>query len=155
MLIGSKPALREKDDASMDGLIAIVEDDDTLRGAISDLLRSCGYRTSGHRSAESFFSSENLSQIDCVVTDIQMGGMDGIDLKHRIDDQWPSLPVIMITARAEQHVLRRAAASRPFRLLRKPFEPDALIDCVARAVHVVGAAAAKPGIGAALSAQGS
>lgn len=118
----------------MSSLVAIVEDDEPLREAVDALLRSCGYRTSGHDSAESFISSDIMSRVGCVITDIQMAGMDGIELKHRIDQEAPGTPVIMVTARAEEHVLGRAAASAPFCLLRKPFEPETLIDCVGRAL---------------------
>lgn len=115
-------------------LVAIVEDDDALRSAIDDLLRSCGYRTSGHGSAEDFLASELGGTANCVITDIQMLGMDGVDLKHRIDERNPGIPVIMVTARDEEHLLSRADASNPWCLLRKPFEPDTLVDCVERAL---------------------
>jgi FixJ family two-component response regulator len=70
-------------------LVAIVEDDDVLRTAIDELLRSCGYRTSGHDSAESFLVSDVMGNAGCVITDIQMSGMDGVDLKRRIDRDAP------------------------------------------------------------------
>jgi FixJ family two-component response regulator len=116
-------------------LVAIVEDDDVLRGALDQLLRSCGYRTSGHACAEHFLASAALGTAACVITDIQMPGMDGIDLKLRIDRVAPGTPVILVTARAEDHVLVRARASAPWCLLRKPFEPDALVECVERALE--------------------
>ena len=116
-------------------LIAIVEDDDVLRTAIDQLMRSCGYATSGHNCTEDFLSSGAVNQARCVITDIQMPGMDGVELKQRLDKTTPGTPVIMITARAEEHVLDRALANRPWCLLRKPFEPDALVDCVNRALE--------------------
>lgn len=119
-------------------LVAIVEDDDTLRSAISGLLRSWGYRTIEHGSAEDFLTSDAMREADCIITDIQMPGMDGIALKQRIDEHRPGLPVIMITARVEEHLLARAFASKPLSLLRKPFEPDALVEWVRQAL-------AKPG----------
>jgi FixJ family two-component response regulator len=118
-------------------LIAIVEDDDVLRTAIDELLRSCGYRTSGHESAESFLASDVMSRASCVITDIQMSGIDGVDLKRRIDRDAPGTPVIIITARNEAHVLGRAQACDPYCLLRKPFDPDALVECVEAALRTV------------------
>lgn len=115
-------------------LIAIVEDDEVLRTAIDQLLRSCGYCTSGHGCAEDFLASGAIAAARCVITDIQMPGMDGVDLKHRIDAMAPGTPVILVTARAEDHVLKRARASNPWGLLNKPFEPDALVECVASAL---------------------
>lgn len=115
-------------------LVAIVEDDEVLRSAIDQLLRSCGYRTSGHDCAEAFLASAAMGTALCVVSDIQMPGMDGIDLKHRIDRDAPGTPVVLVTARAEDHLLARARACAPWCLLRKPFEPDELVDCVARAL---------------------
>ena len=115
-------------------LVAIVEDDDVLRSAIDQLLRSCGYRTSGHGSAEDFLASTALGTAACVISDIQMPGMDGVDLKRCIDRQAPGTPVILVTARADDFTLGRARASAPWCLMRKPFEPDALIDCVEQAL---------------------
>lgn len=117
-------------------LIAIVEDDDVLRAAIDQLLRSCGYATSEHSCAEDFLSSGAVNHVRCVITDIQMPGMDGVDLKRQIDKAAPGTPVIMVTARAEDHVLERARANMPWCLLRKPFEPDTLVDCVTRALEM-------------------
>ncbi len=76
---------------------------------------------------------------DCIVTDIQMPGMDGITLKHWLDDHGHAIPLIMITSRTEENLLARARDAQPFCLLRKPFDADQLIACIDRALGVAGA----------------
>lgn len=115
-------------------LISIVDDDDSLRLAMVGLVRSLGYRANGHASAEAFLASDDLADARCVITDLQMPGMGGIELKRVLDDKAARLPVIMITARTEAALLDSARASRPLCLLRKPFETEALIECINRAL---------------------
>lgn len=124
-------------------LITIVDDDDSLRVALMGLVRSMGYRTEG------FDRAEALLQVDpgrssCIVTDIQMPGMSGIDLKKELDARGFTVPVIMITARAEPELHARARASNPVCLLRKPFDAAVLINCLESAVADGKAAQSSP-----------
>ena len=115
-------------------LIAVVEDDESVRLALAGLLRSVGYRVKSHVSAEAFLSSGEVADAGCIVTDIQMPGLSGIGLKERLDALACKIPVIMITARTEATLHARALASGAFCLLRKPFEAEALIECIGRAL---------------------
>jgi FixJ family two-component response regulator len=115
-------------------LISIVDDDASLRRGLVSLVRSLGYAASGHVSAEDFLATGEAERTDCVITDLQMPGMGGIELKLRLDRQAPAVPVIMITARSEPALLDRARSSGAACLLRKPFQHDAFLACLERAL---------------------
>lgn len=113
-------------------LIAIVEDDDSLREAVAGLAESMGHAALGFASAEAFLEADIAP--DCIVTDITLPGLSGIELKQALDAAGGGVPVIMITARPEEAILERARASGALCVLRKPFTPAALIDCLERAL---------------------
>lgn len=113
-------------------LIAIIEDDDSLRDAVAGLVESMGHRAVAFADAESFLSADVAP--DCVVTDITLPGASGLELKQALDARGRDAPVIMITARSEEVVLNKARASGALCVLRKPFTPTALIDCLERAL---------------------
>ena len=113
-------------------LIAIVEDDAPVRLALGSLLRSAGYDASQHESAEEFLTSVAFGHASCIVTDIQLPGISGIDLKQVLVALGFHTPVIMITARPEALAL----APEAFCLLQKPFAATELMDCLNRALTV-------------------
>jgi FixJ family two-component response regulator len=117
-------------------LIAVIDDDESFRVALVDSLSSLGYRACGFGSAEEFIAGEGAEPYDCVITDIHMPGMSGFDLKRRLLARNSSVPVIMITGHAEPGLEGRAAAIGAVCLLRKPFEADALTDCLRRALKL-------------------
>lgn len=115
-------------------LIAIVEDDESLRQAIVGLVRSLGYRVAAYANAEDFLAADAGRPSNCVITDIQMPGLSGIDLKLRLAADGVTTPVIMVTARAEPALHEKAMASGAYCLLRKPFTAEALIECLEQAL---------------------
>ena len=115
-------------------LISVIDDDDSLRLALMGLLRSLGHQVEGYGSAEAFLGSGGAIRSQCIVTDIQMPGMSGIALKHELDQKGVSVPVIMITARPEPLLHARAVEGGAFCLLKKPFETEAFISCLDRAL---------------------
>jgi FixJ family two-component response regulator len=115
-------------------LISVIDDDESLQKALVRLIRSLGYAARGFASAEEFIASGHLQSCACVVTDIQMPGMSGIDLKRYLDQRGCSIPVIMITARTEPEIQQSAHASGAHCFLRKPVDSSVLIDCLARAL---------------------
>jgi FixJ family two-component response regulator len=117
-----------------DTLISIVDDDDSLRAALVGLVRSLGYRASGYANAEDFLAAEDSAHSAAIVTDIQMPGLSGIELKERLAAQGCAAPVIMISGRAEPGLQERAFASGALCVLKKPFAAEALIDCLERAL---------------------
>jgi FixJ family two-component response regulator len=117
-------------------LIAIIDDDASLRVALIGLVRSLGYRADGFASAEAFLDGDTLHDSACIVTDIQMPGLSGIDLKQHLTEHGCLAPVIMITARTEPGLHERAAASGAMCVLRKPFATDDLVACIERALVI-------------------
>ncbi len=111
-------------------LVAVIDDDDSYRIALVASLDSLGYRTRGYASADEFVAGGGDGSCDCIVTDIHMPGMSGIDLKLLLAAQCSSTPVIMITGRSDPQLEARAKASGAVCLLRKPFESGALVHCL-------------------------
>ncbi len=119
-------------------LVCVVEDDEPLRLALASLLRSFGYRTSCYESAEDFLKSPTIESARCIITDIQMPGLSGIQMKQILSARNVDTPVIMITARVEEEIHVRAKACGAFAIFRKPFESKALIECVDQALQQPG-----------------
>lgn len=115
-------------------LISIIDDDASLRTALTGLVRSLGYRANAFASAEDFLAAGAAPESACVVSDIQMPGLSGIELKQRLVETGCAAPVIMITARTEPGLHEKAIASGALCVLRKPFAADDLIACINRAL---------------------
>ena len=115
-------------------LISIIDDDESMRSAVVALVRSAGYDARGFASAEEFLGCGIVESFACIITDIQMPGMSGIELKQHLAASQCPVPVIMITARQEPGLEERAIASGAACFLRKPFEADALIRCLESAL---------------------
>jgi FixJ family two-component response regulator len=119
---------------SRERLIAVIDDDESFRVALVDSLSSLGHGARGFASAEEFIGGEGTKPYDCVITDIHMPGMNGFDLTRHLLAHGSRLPVIMITAHEEPDLEAKAAAIGAICLLRKPFEADALVYCLERAL---------------------
>ena len=115
-------------------VIAIVDDDDSFRRATTSFVRSLGYGTASFDSAEAFLKSEQVSDADCLITDVQMPGMTGIELQDRLIAQGHSLPVIFITAFPEMRARAQALAAGAVGFLAKPFDDRNLISCLNEAL---------------------
>jgi FixJ family two-component response regulator len=111
-------------------LIAIVDDDDDVRISIESLLRSFGYAVRGFPSAELFLDSFVHDRPDCVITDIQMPGLNGIELLRRVVASGSAPPVILITAYPDQTLRQHARSAGAHDFLSKPFDEAALIACL-------------------------
>jgi FixJ family two-component response regulator len=111
-------------------LISIIDDDDSVRSATVSLLHSMGYATECFDSAEAFLCSGDAHRFACVLTDIQMPGMSGIDLQYLLVHCDPKVPVILMTARTEEDLHVRARASGAVCLLKKPFAAELLFRCL-------------------------
>ncbi len=115
-------------------LISIIDDDASLRVALTGLVRSLGYRASAFASAEDFLAAGAAPESACIVSDIQMPGLSGIELKERLTQSGCAAPMIMITARTEGGLHERAMASGALCVLKKPFAAEDLIACLDRAL---------------------
>ncbi|MDB5421793.1 MAG: response regulator [Brevundimonas sp.] len=114
--------------------VSVVEDDDSLRIAIVGLLDSLGYRVKAYSSAETFLDDPSGHEADCIITDIQMPGLNGIELKQRLDRLGVRTPVIMVTARTDASLHARAQASGAICVLQKPFQERDLVRCIESAL---------------------
>jgi FixJ family two-component response regulator len=118
----------------MDPVISVIDDDGAARAAVVALMRAKGFETRSFVSAEEFLLADASETSQCIITDIQMPGLSGIELKQKLDACNCKTPVIMITARVEPRLHSLALASGAFCLLRKPFKANTLIECVERAL---------------------
>ena len=119
---------------SRDLEIAVIDDDQSFRMALVESLSSLGYGADGYASVEDYIGSTGGKSFDCVVTDIHMPGMSGLDLMKRLAAGGSTTPVVLITARSDTNLEAKAAAAGAAWLLRKPFEINELIECIEGAV---------------------
>jgi FixJ family two-component response regulator len=114
-------------------VISIIDDDESLRQSLAGLVRSFGFEVRTYASAEEFLATDCAQPSSCVITDIHMPGLSGLELKRWLDDHAYTAPVILITARSEPHLHAQAVASGAVCLLRKPFGAEALLACLKKA----------------------
>ena len=111
-------------------VISIVDDDESVREAIEFLVRSLGYNALTFRSAEEFLGSDQVSATFCLITDVQMPGLNGIELQDRLIAAGHRVPTIFISAFPSEKVERRVLQNGAIGYLRKPFREDGLIKCI-------------------------
>ncbi|MCF4127510.1 response regulator transcription factor [Methylobacterium sp. SyP6R] len=104
--------------------IAIVDDDEAVRTATASLVRSLGYAAQTYACAQDFLRAAPATSPDCLITDVQMPGMTGIELQERLRQEGRTLPVIVVTAFASDALHRRALASGACAFLEKPVGGD-------------------------------
>jgi len=115
-------------------LISIVEDDESVREAIKGLMRSLGYRVEAVASPQEFLSSRQVRRTSCLIADMQMPGMTGLELYQRLSASGKPIPTILITAYPDDGVRERALAAGVIGYLSKPFEEDDLLACIRSAL---------------------
>ena len=115
-------------------VISIVDDDASFRRATARLVRSLGHAVAAFSSAEEFLSSDRLRNTACLISDVQMPGMSGIELQNQLLAQGVRLPVIFITAYPESKAREQALAAGALGFLNKPFNEDKLIACLDQAL---------------------
>ena len=116
-------------------VISVIDDDASVRAAIDNLLSSHGYLVHIFASAEEFLRSARLNDSACVVADVQMPGMSGLDLLIQLRAEGYATPFIFITAFPEESVRARALNAGAICFLAKPFAGPALISCVETALN--------------------
>jgi len=126
--------------ANSNALIAIVEDDESVREAVEGLIESLGFRVRAYSSAIDFLASSDIGATSCMIADVHMPKMSGIDLFRRLGELGHAIPTILITAYPNEGVRDRVLADGAVAYLTKPFDDDHLIGCVQSALQ-----SAKPG----------
>jgi FixJ family two-component response regulator len=114
--------------------IAIIDDDDELCSSLVDLMHSVGHRAEPFASAETYLASSNVLLFDCVVADVAMPGMSGLELVRKLHEQGGTIPVILITALPDGRLHEEASSVGAQCLLRKPFEAVALLESIERSL---------------------
>ena len=115
-------------------LVSVVDDDESIREALPDLLRQFGFAAEAFASAEAFLASEFVSETSCLLLDVAMPGMSGPDLQQELTRRRQKIPIVFITAYGDASVLRRLLARGAVRCLVKPFSDAALLDAVGAAL---------------------
>ncbi|MGI0524802.1 response regulator transcription factor [Rhizobium giardinii] len=115
-------------------LIAIVDDDESMRDAIKGLIRSLGFDAETFSSADDFLTFPHFNRTGCLVTDIHMPGMSGLDLHRRLVALGRSVPTVLITAYPDENVGAPALGADIVGCLTKPFGEQDLLDCIRSAL---------------------
>jgi FixJ family two-component response regulator len=115
-------------------LIAIVDDEESVRDATKSLVRSLGYHTSTFGSANDFLKSEQVHDTSCLITDVQMPGLSGLDLQDRLIARGHCIPIIFMTGYPNDRVRARAMKAGAVCFLNKPFSEDHFIGCIEKAL---------------------
>ena len=120
-------------------VISIVDDDESVREATKGLIRSLGYATATFASAEEYLRSDRMRDTSCLITDVQMPGMSGVELQDRLIAGGQRTPVIFMTAFPEENIRTRVLEAGAFGYLSKPFNDECLIECLDEALKGDGA----------------
>jgi FixJ family two-component response regulator len=112
------------------GTISVVDDDASLRRSVRNLLMSVGFEVRAFASAEEFLESPQRANTGCLVLDLRLAGMSGLDLLKHLGAIGSRIPVIILTAHGDDEVRQRALQAGAVALLGKPFRGDALLDAV-------------------------
>jgi FixJ family two-component response regulator len=116
-------------------LISIVDDDPFVRESTVDLVNSLGFAAAAFESAEAFLVSGRVKDTSCLITDLQLTGLSGVELQERLQRGGHGPPIIFITAFPEARVRARAMAAGAVAFLTKPFEETALINSLSVALN--------------------
>jgi FixJ family two-component response regulator len=116
-------------------LVSVVDDDESVRESLPDLLRQSGFAAQAFSSAEAFLASEVLSETSCLLLDIVMPGMSGPDLQQELTRQRRKIPIVFITGHRDLSLGPRLLARGAVACLIKPFTEAALLDAVRAALR--------------------
>jgi FixJ family two-component response regulator len=111
-------------------LLSVVDDDEMLRESLPDLLREFGFAAQAFSSGQEFLSSDDLDQTRCLILDVAMPGMSGLDLQEELKRRGQAIPIIFITAQKDEDIRKRALRQGAVKFLYKPFSDTALLDAV-------------------------
>ena len=111
-------------------LVSVVDDDESVRESLPDLLKELGFDARAFSSAEAFLSSDCLDKTRCLILDVMMPGMTGLDLQQELTRRGQEIPVIFITAQKDETLRARAFKQGAVKFLNKPFSDTALFDAL-------------------------
>jgi FixJ family two-component response regulator len=117
-------------------LVSVVDDDESVRESLPDLLRELGYSVRAFASAEEFLRSDCVDETQCLILDIAMPGMTGPDLQQELTVRGQAIPIVFITAQADETVRPRSLEQGAVECLSKPFSDTALFEALNAALRV-------------------
>jgi FixJ family two-component response regulator len=123
------------DAKAMTKLVSIVDDDDSMRSAVQDLLEAVNLQARGFASAEEFLKSGKQHDTACLIADIRMPGMSGLELQAKLNAERCRIPIIFITAHGDARMRMQALRAGAVEFLAKPFDNEALLDSVRAALE--------------------
>jgi FixJ family two-component response regulator len=116
-------------------MVAIVDDDDLMRSALQGLLKSVGLSAQAFSSAEEFLKSGRQHEVGCLVADIRMPGMSGLELQAKLNIDHCRIPTIFITAHGDEKMRMQALSAGAVEFMTKPFDDEVLLDSVRAALE--------------------
>ena len=117
-------------------LVSVVDDDESVRESLPDLLRQFGFAAQAFSSAEAFLASEVVSETSCLLLDVAMPGMSGPELQQELMRRRQEIPIVFITARGDESIRPRLLAQGAVECLFKPFSETALLDALNAALRM-------------------
>ena len=116
-------------------MVAVVDDDASFRGALQRLLKSAGFQVRGFASAEDFLKSGRQHETGCLIADIRMPGMSGLDLQAKLNADHFPIPTIFISAHGDEKMRLQAMRGGAVKFLAKPFDDAILLESVRTALN--------------------
>jgi len=120
--------------AAPGSLVVVVDDDESVRESLPDLLKELGYAVRAFSSAEAFLASDCVGEARCLILDIAMPGMSGLDLQRELKRRRRKIPIVFITAHADESVRPRILEDGAVECLFKPFSEAALLGALSIAL---------------------
>ena len=117
-------------------LLSVIDDDESVRESLPDLLREFGFDALAFSSAREFLSSDSLDATRCLILDIAMPGMTGLDLQQELKRRGQEIPIIFITGLKDEGIRKQAFKQGAVKFLYKPFSDTALLDAINAALRV-------------------
>jgi FixJ family two-component response regulator len=120
------------------GIISVVDDDEAVCLAVTGLLRSFGFAAHGFTSAEAFLRSPRSRDSDCLIADVQMPGMGGLELQNALAERASRIPMIFMTAFPEQRIRERTVSAGAIAFLEKPCDAETILQYIEAALRKSG-----------------
>ena len=116
-------------------MVVIVDDDELIRGSLGGLMKAAGFPALTFASAEDFLNSGEERRTACLIADIRMPGMSGLELQAKLNEAHNRIPIIFITAQGDEKLRLQALRAGAVEFLTKPFDDEALLDSVRAALE--------------------
>jgi len=114
--------------------VCIVDDDASVRSGVGNLLKALGYTTVSFSSGEEFLASTEVDDALCILLDVRMQGMQGLEVQRQLNAEHRDIPVVFMSAHGDDDTVQRALSNGAVGFLRKPFDEDVLVDSIELAI---------------------